>query len=135
MSKKNKMKISVFELIAYIVTLGLMAWGLTYMTLGLFARFLPVGNALSHADATIKSLFGLGYFWWGVIILLIGALLLVVVLIIYAKKNDRQVERDTRRAARLAQLKESTRQQQAEIIDAEVVSKPETIPASDKESK
>ena len=135
MSKKNKMKISVFELIAYIVTLGLMAWGLTYMTLGLFARFLPVGNTLSDADATIKSIFGLGYFWWGVIILLIGALLLVIVLVIYAKKNDRQMERDTRRAARLAQLKESTRQHEAEIIDAEVIAKPEATPTSDKESK
>ncbi|HNX16412.1 MAG TPA: hypothetical protein PKO28_03525 [Bacilli bacterium] len=124
MSKKIQLKISIFELIAYIVTIGVALWGLTYITLGLFARFLPVDNELAKADQTIVKLFGLGYFYWGVIILAIAAVTLSLVLVLYAKKNDRQAERETRRAARLAQIKESS-QAQPSIVDAEVVVKSE----------
>src|SRR5574344_1938833 len=107
MKKKSQLKISIFELVAYIVTIGVALWGLTYIILGLFARFLPVGSDLALADATIEKLFGLGYFYWGAIILSIAAVSLSLVLVLYAKKNDRQAEQETRRAARLAQIKDN----------------------------
>lgn len=123
MKKKSQLKISIFELVAYIVAIGVALWGLTYITLGLFARFLPVGNDLALADATIEKLFGLGYFYWGAIILSIAAVTLSLVLVIYAKKNDRQAEKETRRAARLAQIKDNGKD--LPIVDAEVLPKSE----------
>ena len=123
MKKKNQLKISIFELVAYIVTIGVALWGLTYIILGLFARFLPVGSDLALADGTIEKLFGLGYFYWGAIILSIAAVTLSLVLVLYAKKNDRQAEKETRRAARLAQIKDNGKD--LPIVDAEVLPKTE----------
>ena len=38
MAKKNKMKITVFELVWYILMGLLAAWGLTFITLGVIVR-------------------------------------------------------------------------------------------------
>lgn len=127
MAKAKKLKnVTVFELIGYIVSIGLALWGLTYLVLGAIAGFISSTDGLAVADATIKKLFGLGYFYWGLIIFLLGVAILLIFLCVYAKKNDRQIERETRRAARLAQIKESEANQ---VKDAEFVEKEVSEPA------
>ncbi|HPY79816.1 MAG TPA: hypothetical protein PLY58_01485 [Bacilli bacterium] len=123
MKKKSKLKVSIFEIIAYSVCGAVGLWGLTYITLGLLARFLPVHNALAEVDAVVEKAFGLGLFLWGIIILAIATVVASFILLINAKKNDREVERETRRAARLAQMKNNG--SDLPIVDAEVTPKKE----------
>ena len=82
-------------------------WGLTYIVLGLVAENLPVTadeNAFVQANASFASTFGLDWLGWGLIILGIAAVAAVVVLLALAGKSDREYEKNTRRAQRLAQL-------------------------------
>lgn len=117
---KKRMKVSVFELVWYILN-GLVAlWGLTYITLGLIASGLSSSSSLVAADKTIVSLFGHGFLIWGIIILAIAVVATVVVLLIYAGKVDRVFEKEQRRAARLAQIKASVSE---EVVDVEVENK------------
>lgn len=117
---KKVRKVSILEIIVYAVGGALALWGLTYMVLGLFGEFLPSGNGVKDASDVIKKTFGLSFFWWGVIILLIGMVIVVFTLCLNAKKSDREIERETRRAARLAQFRKSEEDPKGEIIDAEV---------------
>lgn len=114
------MKISVFELVWYILT-GLVAlWGLTYIVLGLVASNLSSSSPLVVADKKIVSLFDHGFLIWGVIILAVAVVAAVIVLLIYAAKADRIYEKEQRRAARLAQIKASVSE---EVVDVEVENK------------
>lgn len=103
----KKLKISVFELVWYILS-GLIAlWGLTYIVLGLVAQYADLpqhNNALLDASNTIKRLFGLDFLGWGMILLVIGVVLAVIVLLAVASKAGKTTEKAARRAARLAKL-------------------------------
>ena len=118
MSKK-KLPISVFEIVWYSLTGAVGVWGLTYVILGLVAQFYPATNSnnpLKKASDVIAENFGLGFLYWGLIILGIAVVAAVAVLCINAKTADREVEKATRRAARLAQVETPA----PEVIDAEV---------------
>ena len=118
MSKK-KLPISVFEIVWYSLTGAVGVWGLTYVVLGLVAQFYPgtnSNNPLKKASDVIAENFGLGFLYWGLIILGIAVVAAVAVLCINAKTADREVEKATRRAARLAQVETPA----PEVIDAEV---------------
>lgn len=103
----KKLKISVFELVWYILS-GLIAlWGLTYIVLGLVAQYADLpqhNNALLDASNRIKRLFGLDFLGWGMILLVIGVVLAVIVLLAVASKAGKTTEKAARRAARLAKL-------------------------------
>ena len=99
---KAQRKVSIFEIIWYSLTGGLGLWGLTFIILGVVARNLGENAGLSKANAKYASVMKLGFFEWGLILLVIGVVLATIVLLVNAKKADREVEKQQRRAARLA---------------------------------
>ena len=124
MSKK-KLPISIFEIVWYSLTGAVGVWGLVYVILGLIAQFYPATNSnnpIKKASDVIAENFGLGFLYWGLIIIGIAVVLAVIVLCINAKTADREVEKATRRAARLAAQVEAPA---PEVIDAEVAPKAE----------
>ena len=99
---QKKLKISIFELVWYILTGGIAVWGLTFITLGVIVRNIKSDSDLALADAAWKNAMKTNYFTAGVICLVTGVVLAVIVLLIFAKTADREVEKQQRRAARLA---------------------------------
>lgn len=113
---KSKLKVSVFELVWYILCGAVALWGVTYITLGIVADALPItaeDNVLAEASEAIRKVFGLGFLHWGMILVAIGAVLATIVLLLNAKKSDREVEKAARRAARLSR-------EEPKVVDAEV---------------
>ena len=99
---KKKLKVSVFEIIWYILTGALAVWGLTFITLGVIVRNTKSDTNLAKGNASWLSAMKTNFFTSGVIILVTGVILAVIVLLIFAKTADREVEKQQRRAARLA---------------------------------
>ncbi len=122
--KQNKKKLPLhpFELVWYTLTGLVGIWGITYIVLGLIAKYLPITSedkGLVKANVEFTKIFKLGFFEWGLIILAIAAVAAVLVLILFSNKVDREYEKTTRRAQRLAQL-EAEEAKEEQIIDAEV---------------
>lgn len=101
MAKKTR-KISIFEIVWYSLTGGLGLWGLTYITLGVIARNLRSDADLVKADTAYAETMKLGFLSSGLILISAAAVLAIVVLLINAKTADREVEKQQRRAARIA---------------------------------
>ena len=102
MAKKNR-KVSIFEIVWYLICALVILWGITYVALALINKY----NDLKDLDkfaTKFKSLFGLELYFWGLIIIAIGAVAAVVVMIIFAKTFDRAADREQRRSARLSGL-------------------------------
>ena len=130
-SKKKTLKLPLhpFELVWYTVCGLVGIWGLTYIVLGLVAQNLPIKSedeGLVKANLDFAKTFKLDFFGWGLIILAIAAVAIVVVLLLFSNKVDREYEKTTRRAQRLAQLEAEEAKEEAEasakeeVIDAEV---------------
>ena len=105
MSNKAKLKISVKELVLYIICGAFILWGLTYVVLGLLAAYLPIAqsaNPLYAADSAIRAAFGLGFLGWGLILTCGFACVFAIMLNAFAKGTDKNVDKDQRRAARRA---------------------------------
>ena len=120
MAKKNKLPVSIFELVWYPICALVIIWGLTYVVLGLVTKYNNI-NALTEFDANFKKLFGLNLYFWGLIIVVIGAVAAVVVMLFFAKTFDRASEREQRRSARLNALKKEEKvvaEQQPEVVEA-----------------
>ena len=100
--KKTNRKVSVFEIVWYTLTGLLAVWGLTYIVLGVVARNSRADSAIAKASSGYAKAMGLDFYGWGLILLAIGVVLMVIVLLANAKKADREVEKQQRRAARLA---------------------------------
>ena len=100
--KKANRKVSIFEIVWYSLTGALAVWGLTFIVLGVVARNLPSDAALVKASASYAKTMGLDFYGWGLILLPLGVVLAVIVLLVNAKKSDREVEKQQRRAARIA---------------------------------
>ena len=126
--KQNKKKLPLhpFEFIWYPLTGLVGIWGITYIVLGLVARYLPITSedkGLVKANGDFAKIFKLDFFGWGLIILAIAAVAAVLVLILFSNKVDRDYEKNARRAQRLAQLEAEEEKEEAKeagIIDAEV---------------
>ena len=116
MKKKLNLKISIFELVVYIL-FGLMAvWGVTYICLGFACDLIsPLSSLVKTNDAIKANTNGMGFLEQGILILSIAVVVIVIVLMVNAKKSDREFEKDQRRAARIA-----SRGNQNTVIDAEV---------------
>ena len=120
MAKKNKLPVSIVELVWYPICALVIFWGLTYVVLGLVTKYNNI-NALTEFDANFKKLFGLNLYFWGLIIVVIGAVAAVVVMLFFAKTFDRASEREQRRSARLNALKKEEKvvaEQQPEVVEA-----------------
>lgn len=110
----KKLKLSLFELIAYSILLLVGLWGLVYVSLGIACEFVSTKTGIAGADKVLYSTFGIGFLWSGLIIMGSATLVAVVILLIYAKRSDRDYEKAQRRAARLKKKPE------AAVVDAEV---------------
>lgn len=121
MAKKNKLPVSIVELVWYPICALVVLWGLTYVVLGLVTKYNNI-TALTDFDANFKKLFGLNLYFWGLIIIAIGAVAAVVVMLVFAKTFDRASEREQRRSARLNALKKDEEkvvaEQQPEVAEA-----------------
>lgn len=104
---EKKLKISIFELVAYIV-IGLFSlWGVVYIFLGMSCSFISTSSAVYLADGKLRSTTNnMGFLSQGILILSIGIIVGVIILLIFAKKADRDFEKNQRRAARIAARKE-----------------------------
>lgn len=122
MNEKKARKLKPVELVIYIISGLFILWGLTYITLGLVAKYLPVTNSpLKIANATIARLFGLDMFGWGLVIFILFALIAAITMIVFAKNVDKEYEKSQRRAARLSRAnKTETAPEASKIVDAEV---------------
>lgn len=122
MKEKKARKLKPVELVIYIISGLFILWGLTYITLGLVAKYLPVTNSpLKIANATIARLFGLDMFGWGLVIFILFALVAAITMIVFAKNVDKEYEKSQRRAARLSRAnKTETASEASKIVDAEV---------------
>ena len=146
-SKKKTLKLPLhpFELVWYTVCGLVGIWGLTYIVLGLVAQNLPIKSedeGLVKANLDFAKTFKLDFFGWGLIILAIAAVAIVVVLLLFSNKVDREYEKTTRRAQRLAQLEAEEAKEEAEasakeeVVDAEVEPvKEEPVEATEEPSK
>ena len=117
---KKKKKISVKELVLYIITGTFAAWGLVYIVLGLLANLLPIkdaNNPLKNGSDVVKQYFGLGFLGWGLILFGVFALIGVIVMVTFARDVDKDYEKEQRRAARLQRNKTTDA---PEVVDAEV---------------
>ena len=120
MAKKNKLPVSIVELVWYPICALVILWGLTYVVLGLVTKYNDI-SALTTFDTNFKKLFGLNLYFWGLLIIVIGVAAGVVVMLFFAKRFDRATEREQRRSARLNALKKEEKvvsEQQAEVVEA-----------------
>ena len=143
MKEKKARKLKPVELVIYIISGLFILWGLTYIVLGLVAQNLPItseDNQFIAANNGFAKTFGLDWLGWGLIILAIAAVGAVIVLLSLAGKSDREYEKNTRRAQRLAQLeleeeKEEQVEQQGEVVDAKVEDVKEEAPVEETTEK
>ena len=121
MAKKNKLPVSIFELVWYPICALVILWGLTYVVLGLVTKYNNI-SALTEFNTNFTKQFGLSLYFWGLIIVVIGVVAGVVVMLIFAKTFDRATEREQRRSARLNALKKDDEkvvaEQPAEVVEA-----------------
>ena len=120
MAKKNKLPVSIFELVWYPICALVILWGLTYVILGLVTKYNNI-SALTEFNTNFTKQFGLSLYFWGLIIVVIGVVAGVAVMLIFAKTFDRATEREQRRSARLNALKKDDEkvvaEQPAEVIE------------------
>lgn len=115
--KKFKLKLSIFEIVAYSILLLLGLWGLVYACLGFACEFINYKSAVAIANNKIHDTFGLNFLWWGLIIMGIATVLAVIILCIFAKQSDRDFDKAQRRASR---LKKNNQEKPEEVVEAEV---------------
>ena len=123
MAKKNK-KVSIFEVIWYLICGLVILWGLTYVVLSVIDKYNDLSDLHKFA-ANFKSTFKLSLYFWGLIIIAIGAVAAVVVMIIFAKTFDRAADREQRRSARLSGLNKKedkvVAEQKPEVVEEQPV--------------
>lgn len=120
--KHKKLPLHPAELVWYVICGLVGLWGITYIVLGLVAQNLPItaeDNQFVEANLDFAKTFGLDWLGWGLIILAIAAVAAVIVLLSLAGKSDREYEKNTRRAQRLAQL-ELEEEKEEQIVEAQV---------------
>ena len=119
MAKKNKLPVSIFELVWYPICALVILWGLTYVILGLVTKYNNI-SALTEFNTNFTKQFGLSLYFWGLLIVVIGVVAGVAVMLIFAKTFDRATEREQRRSARLNALKKEEKvvaEQPAEVVE------------------
>lgn len=131
MAKKNR-KVSIFEIVWYLLCGLVILWGCTYVVLSLVNKYNEL-KGLDEFASNFEKTFGLSLYFWGLIIIAIGVVAGVTVMIIYAKTFDRAADREQRRSARLSALKKE--EPVVATQQAEVVEEPAPQPAPAEEEK
>ena len=129
MAKKNK-KVSIFEVIWYLICGLVILWGLTYVVLSLIDKYNDLAEL--HKFATnFKSTFKLSLYFWGLIIIAIAVVAACAVMIIFAKTFDRAADREQRRSARLSALNKKedkvVAEQKPEVVEEKPVEQPAPV--------
>ena len=126
MAKKNK-KVSVFEIIWYVICALVILWGITYVALSLIDKYNDLAELHKFATS-FKSTFKLSLYFWGLIIIAIAVVAAVAVMIIFAKTFDRAADREQRRSARLSALNKKedkvVAEQKAEVVEEKPAEQP-----------
>ena len=123
--KSKKLNLSIFEIVWYTLCLLIFIWGLTYIILGLVAKFAPVSindNEVLKASNEYAKIFKMGFFEYGLIHVGVSWVLALIVLLVFSKKSDREFEKEQRRAALRASARQSMGIQDNEtVVETEVV--------------
>ncbi|MBR0295254.1 MAG: hypothetical protein IJQ67_05040 [Bacilli bacterium] len=134
-SQKLFLNLTLFELVWYVLCLLVFLWGLTYIVLGLVAKFAPLSsdnNEVLKASNAYAKVFKMGFFEYGLIHVGVAWLLALVVLLLFSKKSDREYEKEQRRAALRASARKSMGVSDEEttvketVVEAEVVEETKT---------
>lgn len=104
MAKKKQAKITIFEIIWYIICVLVILWGVTYVVLGIVNKYNDI-SALKKFETGFISTFKLSLYGWGLIIISIAVVAAVTVMLIYARTFNKAADREERRSARLNALK------------------------------
>ena len=130
MAKKNR-KVSIFELVWYILCGAVILWGCTYVVLSLVNKYNDL-KGLNDFASKFEKTFGLSLYFWGLIIVAIAVVAAVIVMIIYAKTFDKAADREQRRSARLSGLKKEEKvvaEQKPEVVEEKPVEEVKEEPA------
>ena len=126
MAKKNR-KVSIFEVIWYLICALVILWGITYVALSLIDKYNDLAE-LHKFVVKFKSTFKLSLYFWGLIIIAIGAVAACAVMVIFAKTFDRAADREQRRSARLSALNKKedkvVAEQKPEVVEEKPVEQP-----------
>lgn len=118
MAKKNR-KVSIFELVWYILCGLVILWGCTYVVLSLVNKYNDL-KGLNDFASKFEKTFGLSLYFWGLIIIAIAVVASVIVMIVFAKTFDKAADREQRRSARLSGLKKEEKvvaEQKPEVVE------------------
>lgn len=135
MAKKNR-KVSIFELVWYILCGAVILWGCTYVVLSLVSKYNDL-KGLNDFASKFEKTFGLSLYFWGLIIIAIAVVAAVIVMIIYAKTFDKAADREQRRSARLSGLKKEEKvvaEQKPEVVEEKPVEQPKVEEPAPKEA-
>ncbi|MDR1697805.1 MAG: hypothetical protein LBR37_02680 [Erysipelotrichaceae bacterium] len=102
----KKIKLTVTELVMYLVASLITIAGLTLIIIGLVAEnypALPSDNPLLESEKSLEAFLGLGlnYRNLGLIVLMVGAFIAFVTLLVRARSIDKVQEKTQRRKQRL----------------------------------
>ena len=129
MAKKNR-KVSIFEVIWYLICALVILWGITYVALSLIDKYNDLAE-LHKFVVKFKSTFKLSLYFWGLIIIAIGAVAACAVMVIFAKTFDRAADREQRRSARLSALNKKedkvVAEQKPEVVEEKPVEQPAPV--------
>ena len=132
MAKKNR-KVSIFELVWYILCGLVILWGCTYVVLSLVNKYNDL-KGLNDFASKFEKTFGLSLYFWGLIIIAIAVIAAVIVMIIYAKTFDKAADREQRRSARLSGLKKEEKvvaEQKPEVVEEKPVEEAKEQPVEE----
>ncbi len=121
--KSSKRKLSIVEIVLYSLSGALGLWGFVYVILGIAAKYTRSDTEFYKFVINYKDTFKLDVLYWGMILMGIAAVFASIVLLINAKKSDREFEKQSRRAARLAGLSEKKNAEEEKVVDVKVEEK------------
>lgn len=115
-----KTKVTVKEFTWYVIA-GILAFiGVTLIIFDIIGDNMggsAADNWIINAQKAVSEWSKINMDWrgWGLIFFLLGALVAVITLSVFAKGADRLVEKEQRRQARLASIKETTNEEDKTI--------------------
>lgn len=115
-----KTKVTVKEFTWYVIA-GILAFiGVTLIIFDIIGDNMggsAADNWIINAQKAVSEWSKIDMDWrgWGLIFFLLGALVAIITLSVFAKGADRLVEKEQRRQARLASIKESTNEEDKTI--------------------
>lgn len=115
-----KTKVTVKEFTWYVIA-GILAFiGVTLIIFDIIGDNMggsAADNWIINAQKAVSEWSKINMDWrgWGLIFFLLGALVAIITLSVFAKGADRLVEKEQRRQARLASIKESTNEEDKTI--------------------